>query len=150
MAVKIGRNRQRKHRVRFRADKRYEWTNHDWELAPGQVVGRHLFYNQSGTVAVSRYDGNNTAINSLDDNAIATDKTAYRWENPGAATFANISGYSKGINGLMVDISGAPRISRSTTLCSGWATTTRPVLGRGQSTHSFLYEQGQAWAVPIA
>jgi hypothetical protein len=69
------------------------------------VVGRRLFYNQSGTAA--RYDGNNLAINASDDNAIATDKTAYLWEAPGAATFANVSSYSKGINGIMVDISGS-------------------------------------------
>ena len=74
------------------------------------VVGRHLFYNQSGTS--TRYDGNNLAINASDDAAIATDKTAYLWENPGAATFANISSYTKGINGIMVDISGShPSIS---------------------------------------
>ena len=73
-------------------------------FAPGQVVGRHLFYNQSGTVAGPRYDGNNIAINSLDDNAIATDKTAYLWEDAAAATFANISSYSKGINGIMIDL----------------------------------------------
>ena len=72
------------------------------------VVGRHLFYNQSGTSGTTvRYDGNNLAINSLDDNAIAIDKAAYLGENPGAATFANVSSYTKGINGIMVDISGA-------------------------------------------
>ena len=54
-----------------------------------------------------RYDGNNLAINALDDNAIATDKTAYLWEDAGAATFANVSSYTKGINGIMVDISGS-------------------------------------------
>jgi hypothetical protein len=69
------------------------------------VVARHLFYNQSGTS--TRYDHNDLAINSLDDNAIATDKTAYLWEDPGAATFANVSSYTKGINGIMVDISGS-------------------------------------------
>ena len=68
------------------------------------VVGRHLFYNQSGTA--TRYDHNDPAINSFDDLAIATDKTAYLWENPGAATFANVSSYTKGINGIMVDIFG--------------------------------------------
>jgi hypothetical protein len=47
------------------------------------------------------------AINSFDDSAIATDKTAYLWENPGAATFANVSSYTKGINGIMVDITGS-------------------------------------------
>ncbi len=75
--------------------------------APSTVTGRKLFYNQSGTGgATVRYDGNNLAINSLDDNAIATDKVAYLPSAPGAATFANMSSYSKGINGIMVDISG--------------------------------------------
>ena len=71
-----------------------------------------MFYNQSGTA--TRYDGNNLAINSFDDNAIATDKTAYLWEDTGAATFANVSSYTKGINGIMVDISGShPSITAS-------------------------------------
>ena len=79
--------------------------------APAQVVGRRLFYNESGGSA-TRYDGNNLAINSSDDNAIATDKTAYLWEDAGAATFANVSSFTKGINGIMVDITGShPSIS---------------------------------------
>jgi hypothetical protein len=69
------------------------------------VVSRLLFYNQSGTS--TRYDHNDLAINSFDDVAIATDKTAYLWEDAGAATFANVSSYTKGINGIMVDISGS-------------------------------------------
>ena len=69
-----------------------------------------MFYNQSGTS--TRYDHNDLAINSFDDAAIATDKTAYLWEDAGAATFANVSSYTKGINGIMVDISGShPSIS---------------------------------------
>jgi hypothetical protein len=64
-----------------------------------------LFYNQSGTASPLRYDGNDLAINSADDNAIATDKVAYR-PGDGAATFANVSSYSKGINGIMIDIAG--------------------------------------------
>ena len=72
------------------------------------VAGRHLFYNESGTGgATVRYDGNDAAINSLDDNAIATDKTAYLPEAPGPATFANVSSYTKGINGIMIDLAGA-------------------------------------------
>lgn len=73
------------------------------------VAGRHLFYNESGTGGplATRYDGNDAAINSLDDNAIATDKTAYLPEAPGPATFANVSGYTKGINGIMLDLAGA-------------------------------------------
>jgi subtilisin-like proprotein convertase family protein len=71
------------------------------------VVGRHLFYNQSGTSgAIVRYDGNDATINSLDDNAIASDKAAYL-PGTGPATFTNVSGYSKGINGLMIDIAGS-------------------------------------------
>ena len=74
------------------------------------IVDRKLFYNQSGTS--TRYDHNDLAINSFDDLAIATDKTAYLWEDAGAATFANVSSFTKGINGIMVDISGShPNIS---------------------------------------
>jgi subtilisin-like proprotein convertase family protein len=71
------------------------------------IVGRRLFYNQSGTgpTGTIRYDGNDAAINSRDDFAIASDKVAYL-PGSGAATFANVSSYSKGINGIMVDIAG--------------------------------------------
>ncbi|HOY59765.1 MAG TPA: hypothetical protein PK640_16725, partial [Verrucomicrobiota bacterium] len=63
-----------------------------------RVVGRHIFYNQS------RWDDKNAAANSLDDAAIATDKTALL---PGqTATFANYTSSSSGINGIMVDIAG--------------------------------------------
>ncbi len=75
-------------------------------VPPGaSVVGRHLFYNQSGTPSPLRYDGNNLAINANDDLAIATNKSAYL-PGSGAATFANVSSYTKGINGIMVDIAG--------------------------------------------
>ncbi len=79
-------------------------NDYDVFIFHSTIVGRYLFYNQSGTS--TRYDGNNLAINASDDNAIATDKTAYLWENPGLATFANISSYTKGINGIMIDIAG--------------------------------------------
>ena len=76
-------------------------------LVASTIVGRQLFYNQSGIDgAVVMYDGNDPAINSLDDNAIATDKVAYL-PGAGPATFANVSSYSKGINGIMVDIAGS-------------------------------------------
>lgn len=70
------------------------------------IVGRHVFYNESGTASPLRYDGNDAAINDRDDFAIATDKVAYL-PGSGAATFANVSSYTKGINGIMVDIQGA-------------------------------------------
>jgi hypothetical protein len=64
-----------------------------------------LFYNQSGTAGPLRYDGNNAQINANDDLAIATDKSALL-PGAGPATFANVSSYTKGINGIMVDIGG--------------------------------------------
>ena len=66
--------------------------------SPAIVVGRHIFYNNSA------FDANDPAANKLDDAAIATDKTALL---PGEkATFANYTSYSRGINGIMVDIQG--------------------------------------------
>jgi hypothetical protein len=68
---------------------------HSWEQF-SSITGRFLFYNDS------RWDGNNTAANNNDDAAIAPDKTALL---PGAiATFANYSSFSKGINGIIIDI----------------------------------------------
>jgi hypothetical protein len=63
------------------------------------VAGRHVFYNNS------KYDGQNAAANSSDDAAIAADKAAYL-PSSGAATFANVTSYSKGINGIMIDLAG--------------------------------------------
>jgi glucose/arabinose dehydrogenase len=67
---------------------------------PAAVVGRRLFYNNSA------YDGNSAAANGADDAAIATDKTAYL-PGSGTSTFSAVSSYSRGINGIMVDLSGA-------------------------------------------
>ncbi len=63
------------------------------------VVGRFLFYNDS------HFDGNGKGADSRDDNAIAPDKSPYLADS-GAATFANVSNYSKGITGIMIDIAG--------------------------------------------
>jgi len=64
-------------------------------IAP-QVYGRYVFYNNSA------FDGDDPAANAADDNAIATDKQALL---PGqTATFANYTSYSKGINGIMIDL----------------------------------------------
>ena len=60
------------------------------------VVDRHVFYNNSA------FDGNDAAANSADDGAIAPDKEALLPE--AAATLANYTSYSLGINGIMVDI----------------------------------------------
>jgi len=61
------------------------------------VVDRHVFYNNS------RWDGFDSAANIGDDQAIATDKTPLLPGDP-AATFANYTSYSRGINGVMVDV----------------------------------------------
>jgi subtilisin-like proprotein convertase family protein len=64
------------------------------------VVGRHLFYNRSV------FDGNNPGADDRDDNAIATDKEALL---PGReARFGNLTSYTRGINGLMIDIQNLP------------------------------------------
>jgi len=63
------------------------------------AITAHLFYNQS------RYDNYDATANANDDSAIATDKTAYLGDSS-ISTFANISSYSRGINGIMVDIQG--------------------------------------------
>jgi len=69
------------------------------------VTGRRVFYNNSA------FDANNAAATPEDDNAIAPDKSALL---PGTkASFANYTSYSRGINGIMVDIS---RLGNPTTL----------------------------------
>jgi hypothetical protein len=68
--------------------------------APVSIAGHSIFYNHSA------FDGRNAAANAADDNAIAADKTPLL---PGAAaTIANVTSYSRGINGIMVDIAGLP------------------------------------------
>lgn len=69
-------------------------------MPPAEVVGRHVFYNDSA------WDGHDPAANSADDAAIATDKRALL---PGqTAEFANYTSYDKGLNGLMLDIDHLP------------------------------------------
>jgi ELWxxDGT repeat protein len=63
------------------------------------VAGVRLFYKNSTKWNVT--DG----ATFSDDNAIAPDKTAYL-PGSGTATFAAVSSYDKGINGVMVDLSG--------------------------------------------
>lgn len=64
------------------------------------VAARKVFYNNS------YFDGNDPAANDADDAAIATDKQALL---PGqTATFANYTSYSKGLNGILIDVSKLP------------------------------------------
>lgn len=69
------------------------------------ISSRKIFYNDS------TWDGNLTAINTQDDAAIATDKQALlpgTVGSPNKAAFANYTSYSKGINGIMIDVSKLP------------------------------------------
>ena len=66
------------------------------KVASGQVLGNRLFYNNS------KYDNNNTAIGVSDDLAIASDKIAYT--SGSLADFSAVSGFNKGITGVMVDL----------------------------------------------
>ena len=70
-------------------------------LATPAVVGRHVFYNNSA------FDGRSAAPGPADDNAVAVGKVALR-PGEGPATFANYTSYSKGINGVMVDVRNLP------------------------------------------
>ena len=70
------------------------------DVVPSVVAGRHIFYNRSA------FDGNDPAANAADDGAIAPDKTALLPGGKGA--FANYTSYSRGINGIMVDVSDLP------------------------------------------
>jgi hypothetical protein len=65
----------------------------------GAVTARRLFYNNSA------FDGQNAAISAADDAAIASDKSAYL-PGSGLAAFNNVTSYSRGINGIMVDLAG--------------------------------------------
>ncbi|MCC6508738.1 MAG: hypothetical protein IT423_06505, partial [Pirellulaceae bacterium] len=98
------------------------------QSAAGLVMNRHLFYNRSF------FDGNSPNVGTSDDAAIATDKAALI---NGAATLANISNYSRGINGIMIDVFNLPddvvltdndfqfRIGNSDTPAA-WAEAPRP------------------------
>ena len=70
---------------------------------PSTIAGHKIFYNQSA------YDGTTAAsglpINFFSDNlAVATDKTAYLPGDPKAVAF-NVTNYSRGINGIIIDLS---------------------------------------------
>ena len=70
-------------------------------IAGGSVVDRHLFYNDSF------FDGFQPAASESDDAAIDESKLPLMPGN--LASFANYSGFTQGINGVMIDIQGLPR-----------------------------------------
>ncbi len=67
-------------------------------VSADEVANRQIFYNQSA------FDNNDPAIDFVSDaNAIATDKTAYL-PGAGTAVFANITSFTRGINGIIIDL----------------------------------------------
>jgi hypothetical protein len=69
-------------------------------LAVAGVVGRHLIYNDSV------FDNHTAGVDLADDLAIAPDKSAYR-PGDGLATYESVSSYSRGINGIAIDLASA-------------------------------------------
>lgn len=69
-------------------------------LANSTVVNRQVFYNNSA------FDGNDVAADARDDLAIAIDKQALL--AGGTATLANYTSYSRGLNGIAIDIQSLP------------------------------------------
>jgi len=63
---------------------------------PASIIARHVIYNNSS------FDGDDVSANSADDAAIDPTKSALL--PGGQASFSNYSSYSKGVNGLMVDV----------------------------------------------
>jgi len=70
------------------------------EAEPTVIHDRQLFYNNSA------FDGGDPESNSHDSQAIATDKFALL-PGAGQATFANVSSYVRGINGIAIDLEGS-------------------------------------------
>jgi ELWxxDGT repeat protein len=72
-----------------------------WKVTvPTGVAGRYVFYNNSA------FDGRDPAANADDDAAIATGKRALLPGQDGTA--AHSTGYTRGINGVMIDVAGLP------------------------------------------
>jgi len=69
-----------------------------FDLPDASVVGRHVFYNASA------FDGFNPAADEQDDEALAPDKHALLPGEP--ASFANSTSYSRGLNGILIDVDG--------------------------------------------
>ena len=71
----------------------------DPSTIPSTLIAAHVFYNNSA------FDGNDSSITVDDDLAIASNKQPLTAE-VGQATFVHYTSYSRGINGIMVDIQG--------------------------------------------
>ena len=73
-----------------------------WTVVPptATIAGRHVFYNHSS------FDGNDALPGAADDGAVPTNKSALL---PGQSRSpANYTSYTRGINGVMVDVANLP------------------------------------------
>ncbi len=68
-------------------------------IVPSTVTGVNLFYDNS------KFNKNIEGVGTTDDKAIDASKTAYL-PGAGTANFSNISAYTDGINGIMIDLAG--------------------------------------------
>ena len=93
-------------------------------IISGGVEGRYVFYNNSS------FDGNNSSANASDDLAISG-KSALLPGLP--ATYANYTNYSKGINGLFIDIADLGSTQQLTASDFGFATGNSNVASGFQS-----------------
>lgn len=73
-------------------------------LAPPSVRGRHVFDNNSA------WDNNEVAATATDDAAVApnSNKWAYLPGTGQAASYGNYTNYSRGLNGIMIDVVNLP------------------------------------------
>ena len=111
------------------------------------LVGTRLFYNNSAL------DGRDAAAGYADDAAVAPDKSG--WDGTGSPSAANVSGYDKGINGVMFDVSNlltglaAADFAVSMSSPTGWVPAPAPTVtvrggsGAGESDRvSLLFPDG--------
>ena len=88
-------------------------TINDDDFIPTSVAGRHIFYENSA-FDFSMLQQSGVGANVFDDGAIAPDKTALL---PGqSASFENYTSYSRGINGIIIDIADLPQIPTLATI----------------------------------
>ena len=86
---------------RLAADNAFDFT------AVASVMARLVFYSGSA------FDNGDAEPGIADDAAVATDKRALL---PGqAASFANVTSYTRGVNGVMIDLAGLPQDTKPST-----------------------------------
>jgi hypothetical protein len=69
------------------------------DTGPSTIAARHIFYNQSV------WDGNSAAISAVNDNAAIAPGKVPHLRGGGLTVAANLTSFTRGINGIMVDLS---------------------------------------------